>query len=69
MHTAQELYSEQVRSLPASEQLRLAAIILQGLTASEARSVDFYSDEWSEEDIEDMAIFSASYAAESLGEE
>ncbi len=69
MQTARELYSEQVRILPASEQLRLAAIILQGLTAAEATSVDFYSDEWSEEDIEDMAIFSARYAAESLGEE
>lgn len=69
MHTANELYSEQVRSLPPPEQLRLATMILQGLTAAEATAAGCYSDEWSEEDIEDMAVFSAKYAAESLGEE
>jgi hypothetical protein len=44
-------------------------MILQGITAAEATAVDFYSDEWSDEDIEDMAIFSARYASESLGDE
>jgi hypothetical protein len=69
MQTAQEVYCRQIQILPPSEQLRLATIILQGLTAAEARSVDFYSDDWSDEDLTDAAIFSARHAAESLGEE
>jgi hypothetical protein len=69
MLTAQELYSEQVRSLSTSEQLRLASLILQGVTASAATAVDYYSDEWSEEDMRDLAAFSMRYAAESSGEE
>ena len=68
MHTAQDLYSGEVGRLPASEQLRLATMILEGLTASAASALDF-SDEWSDEDINDLAIFSARHASESLGEE
>jgi hypothetical protein len=44
-------------------------MILQGLTATTVTAVDFYSDEWSEEDLEDMAIFTARHTSESLGEE
>lgn len=69
METLQDLYSQQIQALPAAEQLRLATIILQGLTSAEARSVDFYSDDWSDEDLADAAIFSARHAADSLGEE
>jgi hypothetical protein len=68
MHTAQEVYSEEVQRLSASEQLRLATMILEGLTASAASALDF-SDQWSDEDINDIAIFSARYASESIGEE
>ena len=69
MQTMHDLYSQQIQALPATDQLRLATIILQGLSAVEARSVDFYSDDWSDEDLSDATIFSARHAAASLGEE
>lgn len=69
MPTAQELYSEHVQALSPPQQLRLATMILQGLDAAAAMAVDYYSDEWSEEDMRDAAIFSLRYAAEQIGEE
>lgn len=69
MHTAHDLYSDEIIGLPASEQLRLATLILQGLTASTATAVDFYSDEWSEEDLRDLATFSLRQVDEALGRE
>ncbi len=68
MQRAQQIYSSDVLALPKSEQLRLATLILEGLTESSASVLD-YSDEWSEEDISDVARYSANYAAQSLGEE
>jgi hypothetical protein len=65
MNSAQELYAQQVRNLSASEQLRLASMILQGITATAAD----YSDEWSEEDMRDLAAFSLHYANQTSGEE
>ena len=38
--TAQEIYARDVRDLPSSERLRLAAIILQDLTRSGATVVE-----------------------------
>jgi hypothetical protein len=69
MQTAHELYSGQVTSLSAAEQMRLATMILQGLSATAATAVDFYSDEWSEEDMRDAAIASLRHAAGTFGEE
>lgn len=54
--TAQNLYSDTVSALPASEQLRLASLILKGL-AECAEKLD-YRDEWSDEDLRDIAAYS-----------
>jgi hypothetical protein len=65
--TAQDLYSATVAALPASEQLRLATMILDGLSGS-ADALD-YRDHWSDEDVKDVTDFATAYAAESFGEE
>jgi hypothetical protein len=64
--TAEEIYSQVVKPLPPSEQLRLATMILNGIPP---RSVVDYSDEWSEQDIADLTAHSLRYAAASFGEE
>lgn len=50
--TAQNLYSETVSTLSASEQLTLASLILNGLAKS-VESLD-YQDHWSDEDLRDV---------------
>ena len=69
MSTAQDLYSEHVQALPPPQQLRLATMILQGLDAAAVMAVDHYSDEWSDEDLQDAGRFSVRHAAEQFGEE
>ncbi len=49
--TAQKVFTETIRALPPSEQLRLAALILQEL--SEVVLVE-RSDTWSEQDQSDL---------------
>ena len=61
--TAQEVFTETVRTLPPRERLRLAALILQDLAQSEVSGVD-RSDTWSEQDRSDLTNFSLQYAAE-----
>ena len=61
--TAQEVFAETVRVLPPSEQLCLAALILQNLAQSEVAIVD-RSDTWSEQDQHDLTTFSLQYATE-----
>ncbi len=61
MDTAQEIYSKNVLSLPASERLRLATMILDDLSRSSATALDF-SDHWTEEDVRDLAAFAAKFA-------
>jgi len=68
MLTAQEVYTNNVRSLPPSERLRLAALILEELTASAASLLDF-SDSWSDEDVRDLTAFSLQHAAAAYPEE
>jgi len=68
MATAQQVYSSEVSVLPPSEQLRLATLILEGLTQTAASALDF-SDRWSEEDLRDLAAFSMQHAARTMGEE
>jgi hypothetical protein len=68
MSTAQQVYSSEVSILPPSEQLRLATMILAGLTESSASALDF-SDHWSDEDLRDLTAFSLQHAAETAGEE
>ena len=65
--TAQDLYAASVAALPASEQLRLATMILDGLSGS-ADALDF-RDHWSDEDIQDLTAYAAGYAAQAFGEE
>lgn len=62
MPTAQEVYDDTVRALPASERLRLAALIVADLAQSSAPILD-YCDSWSDEDIRDVTAFSAQHAA------
>ena len=69
MHSANELYSDQVQNLPVPEQLRLATMILQGLTRSTVIAGKDYSDDWSDEDVRYLAAFSLRHASESLGQE
>lgn len=65
--TAQDVYSASVQSLAASEQFRLATMILEGL-ADSATALDF-SDHWSAEDVHDITVFSAEHAATDFDEE
>ncbi|MEX2140387.1 MAG: hypothetical protein WD894_14075 [Pirellulales bacterium] len=58
MATAQEVFASAVLGLAPQERLRLAALILEDLTAKSNGGVD-WSDSWSDEDIADMSAFSA----------
>jgi hypothetical protein len=64
--TAEEVYAQVVKPLPASERLKLATMILNDIPPL---SVVDYSDEWSEEDMRDLTTHTMRYAAESFGEE
>lgn len=67
MSIAHDVYTSTVLPLPASEQLRLAALILGGLSETAASTLDF-SDEWTEEDLQDLAAFAGQHAADQTGE-
>jgi hypothetical protein len=62
MPTAESVYASSVAVLPKSEQLKLAALILDELSASAAHVLDF-SDSWDEEDLRDVTSYAADYAA------
>jgi hypothetical protein len=66
--TAQEVFTETVRSLPPTERLRLAALILQDLAQADMAVVDV-SSVWSEQDQRDLTAFSLQYAATLYPEE
>lgn len=66
--TAKEIFTETVQTLPPSERLRLAALILQELAQSDVAVVD-RSDTWSDEDQRDLTAASLKYAAELYPEE
>ena len=61
--TAQEIFTETVRTLAPRERLQLAALILQDLAQSEVLVVD-RSNTWSAQDQRDLTNFSLQYAAE-----
>ncbi len=61
--TAQEVYAEAVRSLPLTEQLRLAALILDQLARPDVAVVDT-GDGWSADDERDVTAFALRYAEE-----
>ena len=60
--TTQKVFTEIVHTLPPSERLRLAALILQDLAQFEVANVDS-SNDWNEQDQKDLTIFSLQYAA------
>ena len=66
--TAQEVFTETVRTLPPTERLRLAALILQDLAQANIAVVDT-SSVWSEQDQSELAAFSLQYAATLYPEE
>lgn len=68
MPTAESVFESSVAALPKSERLKLAALILDELTASAAAMLDF-SDLWSDEDVRDVTAYAADYAADIYGEE
>lgn len=61
MANAQEVYTSSVKSLPASERLRLATLILDELSQTAAPILDF-SDVWSDEDLHDFSSYSLRHA-------
>jgi hypothetical protein len=62
--TANDLYTEVVRSLPAAERLRLAARILDDLTKEAAEGDELAFDEaWTEQDRSELTAYSLQYAA------
>jgi hypothetical protein len=59
--SAREIYEASIRTLPAVERLRLASLILDDLAAATRDGVDL-SDEWSDDDVADLAAFSVKHA-------
>lgn len=60
--TAQEVYTHILRTLPPTERLRLANLILNDLVDQNLSLID-QSDSWSEQDKIDVTNFSLQYAA------
>lgn len=61
--TAEQVFEDSVKSLPLSEQLRLAALILQDLAKPNVAVVD-KSDTWSDVDLTDLTACSLKHAYE-----
>jgi D-serine deaminase-like pyridoxal phosphate-dependent protein len=61
-NTAQEIYAQVVRTLPLTERLRLANLILNDLVEQNIAVVE-QSDIWTEQDRIDLTNFSMQYAA------
>jgi hypothetical protein len=61
MGKIQELYSTQVRPMLPAERLQLARLILDDLAPTAEQPVDI-SDEWTDDDIADVASASARQA-------
>jgi hypothetical protein len=59
--SAREIYENSIRQLPAKDRLRLASLILDELANSSASELDI-SDNWTEQDVADLAIASTKYA-------
>lgn len=60
--TAQEVYSQVIRTLSPNERLRLATLILNELVQQNISGID-QGDTWIEQDQFDLANFSLQYAA------
>ena len=65
--TAREVYTAAVQSLPPTERLRLAALILDDLARPDVSVVDL-GDGWTAEDEREVTAFALSYAADAYPE-
>jgi len=61
VNTVREIYESTVRQLPAVDRLKLASFILDDLAASNGKGLDM-SDDWSDEDMADLAAASLKHA-------
>lgn len=61
--TAQEVYTQTIRSLPPTERLRLANLILNDLVYDQSSLNIDQSNFWTEQDQNDLTSFSLQYAA------
>jgi hypothetical protein len=59
-NTAHEIYTQIIQTLPLTERLRLANLILNDLAQHDVVFMD-KSDTWSEEDLVDVTNFSLQY--------
>jgi hypothetical protein len=64
----QEIYTQVISNLPATERLQLATLILNGLVKQDVAVIDD-SDTWTEQDQLDLADFSMQYAVTAFSEE
>jgi hypothetical protein len=64
MGKIQDLYSTRVRPMLPAERLQLARLILDDLAPSD-QAVDM-SDEWTDDDVADVAFASARHADQSI---
>ena len=64
--TAQEIYRTWVQSLPTTERLRLATLILNDIVP--ALTID-EDDAWSEQDLHDLSAFALQHALSTFSEE
>jgi hypothetical protein len=66
--SVQEIYTQVISTLPPTEQLKLATLILNGLVQQNAAVVDV-SDTWTDQDQLDLADFSLQYATTAFPED
>lgn len=64
--TPETIYGHVIKSLPVSQRLRLATMILNDISP---RAVIDYSEEWTEEDCRDFSAASWAYITKKLEEE
>lgn len=68
MSTAQEVFNTIVRTLPPTERLRLATLILNEIVQQDSFAID-QSDFWSEQDQIEIVDFSLQHAAALFSDE
>jgi len=66
--TARELYDNTIRKLPPVDRLRLASLILDDLAAASGAGLDI-RDDWTDEDVADLAAYSLKRADRSVSSE
>ena len=64
--SVEQLFEQQAKSLTIAERLQLATLLLNSISP---KLVEDYSEEWSEEDKQEAALYSLNYASKSFGDE